>query len=222
MSTPTPPHPTPRPPRPAALTYANSRGVAVVFKSLNHGRRYAASPNVALHSASLRACFINAVQKKHAAVCVESGVRWRGGNALCAADLKWGEAETMAMKKTCPASRAGVERDSIYFPRLRGPQNGAQLQSGCGGERDVKQESTAANPSVVAEAVERHESCFFYFIFLYGCCGSNWVAVGRTIAGPSEVGRPFQGGHSQSAIRPSDTTYLHFLLRDIHYFPLPP
>lgn len=94
-------------------------------------------------------------------------MRWVGCGALCAADLKWGEAETMAMKKTCPASRSGVERDSIYFPRLRSPQNGARRQSGCGGERDVKQESTAADPSVVADAVERLGSCFFFFFFVF-------------------------------------------------------
>lgn len=110
------------------------------------------------------------------------------GVALCAADLKWGEAETMAMKKTCPASGAGVERDSIYFPRLRSPQNGARRQSGCGGERDVKQESTAADPSVVAEAVERLScsffSCFFFlwllqFQLLPRCCRtiSSWSSV---------------------------------------------
>lgn len=104
---------------------------------------------------------------------------------MCAADLKWGEAETMAMKKTCPASRAGVERDSIYFPRLRSPQNGARLQSGYGGERDVKQESTAADPSVVVKAVERLGSCFFNFIFLWllrfqllpRCCRTSWSSL---------------------------------------------
>lgn len=114
-----------------------------------------------------------------------------GGNALCAADLKWGEAETMAMKKTCPASRAGVERDSIYFPRLRGPQNGARRQSGCGGERDVKQESMAADPSVVTEAVERLGSCFSLSYFL-------WLLCSPDVAGTSEVGLLLRGGHSNS------------------------
>lgn len=151
----------------------------MVFKSLNHGCRYAALPNVALHSASLRACFINAVQKKHAAVCVESGVRW-GGNALCAADLKWGEAETMAMKKTCPASRAGVERDSIYFPRLGGPQNGARRQSGCGGR---KRRQTGKHGSGLIRGRESSRAVgklFYSVIFLWllrfqllpRCCGS--------------------------------------------------
>lgn len=58
---------------------------------------------MALHSASLKACFINVVQ---------SEVRWLRGGLMggrgregvggvhCVLDLKWGGAETMAMKKT--------------------------------------------------------------------------------------------------------------------------
>lgn len=47
---------------------------------------------MALHFASLNACFINVVQSEV----------WCGGvgGVHCALDLKWGGAETMAMKKT--------------------------------------------------------------------------------------------------------------------------
>lgn len=66
-----------------------------VFKSFNHTT--AQSPNVALHSASLKACFINVVQSE---VRWDSGVGGVGVGVHCALDLKWGGAETMAMKKT--------------------------------------------------------------------------------------------------------------------------
>lgn len=79
MSTPGPPRPTlHRPPRPALLKYTNSKEGCL--KSLNHAR----CPTRTLHSTSLRACFINAVQKKHAAVCVEVGVggELKGGGCI--------------------------------------------------------------------------------------------------------------------------------------------
>lgn len=51
---------------------------------------------MALHFASLNACFINVVQ---------SEVWWgEAGGVHCALDLKWGGAETMAMKKTWQGS----------------------------------------------------------------------------------------------------------------------
>lgn len=91
-----------------------------VFKSFNH----TAARSPALHSASLKACFINVVQ---------SEVRWgsegkgwgsrAGGERVhCALDLKWEGAETMAMKKTWLGCEA---QHHFHYFRRHGAQNGS-------------------------------------------------------------------------------------------------
>lgn len=73
---------------------------------------------MALHSASLKACFINVVQSEvRWGSCVRGGEG--GGGMHCALDLKWGGAETMAMKKTWQ------EAAHFHYSGRHGAQNGA-------------------------------------------------------------------------------------------------
>lgn len=113
---------------------------------------------------------------------------------MCVADLKWGEAETMAMKKTCPASRVGEERDSIYFPRLLRPPKMVHGGKVAAVEKETSSRKARqrTHPSLQKQS-SRLGKCFFIFFM---------VAVAPTasqmLQGHVKLVLAFQGAHSQS------------------------